>query len=232
MVKRVYTNMSVRLLKKDCTKWKKKGTHTTSQYISLTKAPFMLGWYASMAYGFVSRRGTSSWKDSIAIAHGQFRVNKSGYSCIHSFVAIWSKTFVHVLYDIAANPEYIDPIREEIETIIRNEGWSKKSLTKMTKLDSVIKESLRIHCDACNSWNFWVLTLQLAPHERCWKNLPSQMEWQFILEKLLQCHFPPYIWTKKFMRMLKFLIRFDLAGNEKLPVIPQNTIHQVRVRNI
>jgi cytochrome P450 len=53
--------------------------------------------------------------------------------------------FTHAAYNLAAYPEYIEPIREEIEFAIKNEGLTKKSLTRMCKLDSFIKETMRMH---------------------------------------------------------------------------------------
>lgn len=50
------------------------------------------------------------------------------------------------LYDLAFRPEYIVPLREEIESIISAEGWSKASVMKMRKLESFLKESQR--CNA------------------------------------------------------------------------------------
>ena len=38
------------------------------------------------------------------------------------------QTTTHILYDLARNPaEYIPPIREEIEQVIAEEGWTKVS---------------------------------------------------------------------------------------------------------
>lgn len=37
----------------------------------------------------------------------------------------------------------MQPIREEIEAVIAEEGWSKVAMTKMHKLDSFFKESQR-----------------------------------------------------------------------------------------
>lgn len=50
-----------------------------------------------------------------------------------------------MLYDLAARPEWIPPIREEIESIIATDGWTKLAMAKMWKLDSVFKESSRYH---------------------------------------------------------------------------------------
>jgi len=51
----------------------------------------------------------------------------------------------HVLYDIAARPEYIAPLREELERVLREDNGKliKTSMTKLRKLDSIIKESQR-----------------------------------------------------------------------------------------
>ena len=38
----------------------------------------------------------------------------------------------------------MEPLREEVETIIAEEGWSKASIGKMRKLDSFLKESMRL----------------------------------------------------------------------------------------
>ena len=50
----------------------------------------------------------------------------------------------HVLYDLAAFPEYIEPLREEVETITAVDGWTKAAMGKMRKLDSFLKESMRL----------------------------------------------------------------------------------------
>jgi Cytochrome P450 len=49
------------------------------------------------------------------------------------------------MYDLVGNPECIEPLREEIETLILQHGWQKSTLMKMKKLDSFIKESLRLN---------------------------------------------------------------------------------------
>ena len=37
------------------------------------------------------------------------------------------------------------PLREEVEEIIKQEGWTKAAIDQMYKLDSFIKESQRLH---------------------------------------------------------------------------------------
>ncbi|KAF8330122.1 cytochrome P450 [Amanita rubescens] len=50
----------------------------------------------------------------------------------------------HSIYDLAAHPEYLQPLRQEIKAAVEEEGWSKAAVAKMTKLDSFIKETMRI----------------------------------------------------------------------------------------
>ncbi|KAI1791206.1 cytochrome P450 [Ganoderma leucocontextum] len=56
-----------------------------------------------------------------------------------------SNSLTHALYDLASMPEHIEPLREEVEPIIVAEGWTKNAITRMSKLDSFLKESTRIH---------------------------------------------------------------------------------------
>ncbi|KAG0136226.1 cytochrome P450 [Tuber indicum] len=57
-----------------------------------------------------------------------------------------SITLTHALYDLAANPEFQDPVCTEIQEVLKAEGgWTKQALTKMKKLDSVLRESSRMN---------------------------------------------------------------------------------------
>ncbi|KAF8185937.1 cytochrome P450, partial [Pholiota molesta] len=56
-----------------------------------------------------------------------------------------SMAFIHTLYNLATYPEYLQPLREEIEEFISEEGWTKNALDKMLKLDSFLKETQRLH---------------------------------------------------------------------------------------
>ncbi|KZT70598.1 cytochrome P450 [Daedalea quercina L-15889] len=64
-----------------------------------------------------------------------------------NFTAIHTSTitFAHALYHLAANPEYVQPLREEIESVIKEDGWTKVSTGRMWKLDSFLKESQRMN---------------------------------------------------------------------------------------
>ncbi|KAF8957287.1 cytochrome P450, partial [Flammula alnicola] len=68
------------------------------------------------------------------------RLLSINFAAIHTT----SNAFTHVLYDLAAYPEYVKPMREEVETVIEAEGWTKVSMGKMRKVDSFIKESQRL----------------------------------------------------------------------------------------
>ncbi|KAI8659979.1 hypothetical protein NCS56_01216200 [Fusarium sp. Ph1] len=63
-----------------------------------------------------------------------------------SLAAIHTTTdlLTQVLTRISQNLEILKPLREEMISVLREEGWSKTSLYKMKLLDSVIKESQRM----------------------------------------------------------------------------------------
>lgn len=63
-----------------------------------------------------------------------------------SFVSIHTTTDLctQALYDICANPELIQPLREEITSILGSRELDTTALYQMKLLDSVIKESQRI----------------------------------------------------------------------------------------
>jgi len=52
---------------------------------------------------------------------------------------------LHAFYYLAAFPEYMQPLREEVEAVVQSEGWTKAGLDQMHKLDSFIRESQRLH---------------------------------------------------------------------------------------
>ncbi|KAL9097267.1 MAG: hypothetical protein Q9165_000694 [Trypethelium subeluteriae] len=56
---------------------------------------------------------------------------------------------VHVLYDLATHPEYIEELRDEIRTVLKEDGkwnsWTKSSFYKLKKLDSFMRESQRLN---------------------------------------------------------------------------------------
>ncbi|KAJ7290004.1 cytochrome P450 [Mycena rebaudengoi] len=56
-----------------------------------------------------------------------------------------SMTFAEALLDLATYPSYIQPLRDEVESVIRKEGWTKAALGDMHKIDSFLRESQRIN---------------------------------------------------------------------------------------
>ncbi|THU83562.1 cytochrome P450 [Dendrothele bispora CBS 962.96] len=55
-----------------------------------------------------------------------------------------SMALTQALFDLATYPSYIPELRAEIEPIVKEKGITKESINKMYKLDSFIKESLRL----------------------------------------------------------------------------------------
>ncbi|GJE99516.1 cytochrome P450 [Phanerochaete sordida] len=70
------------------------------------------------------------------ILRGIFLIN---FAAIHTS----SNTFTHALYHLAANPEFIGPLREEVDAVVAEDGWTKAAMGKLWKLDSFMRESLR-----------------------------------------------------------------------------------------
>lgn len=53
---------------------------------------------------------------------------------------------MHALYEVAAHPETQGEIRDEVEQVLQEQGgWTRQSLGKMRKLDSILRESQRLH---------------------------------------------------------------------------------------
>jgi cytochrome P450 monooxygenase-1 len=63
-----------------------------------------------------------------------------------SFVAIHTTAdmVTQLMFDLAQHPELIQPLREEIVTVLGSHGWKKTSLYNMKLLDSVLKEVQRL----------------------------------------------------------------------------------------
>ena len=73
------------------------------------------------------------------------------------------QAFTHALYFLAEYPEYTEPLREEIETIIEEEGWTKASMAKMRKLDSFFRETQRLRNIAAGTGI--ALPVNIPPYE-------------------------------------------------------------------
>ncbi|KAF8494612.1 cytochrome P450 [Russula emetica] len=55
-----------------------------------------------------------------------------------------ASTATQVLYRLLANPEYLKPLREEVDAVIKEQGWTKAGMDKMYKIDSFLRETLRL----------------------------------------------------------------------------------------
>ncbi|KAF9453721.1 cytochrome P450 [Macrolepiota fuliginosa MF-IS2] len=64
-----------------------------------------------------------------------------------NFTAIHTTTiaFTQAIYDLAIHPEYIEEMHREAANAISEHGWSKAAMQKMRKVDSFVKESLRLN---------------------------------------------------------------------------------------
>ncbi|KAH7304697.1 cytochrome P450 [Stachybotrys elegans] len=60
---------------------------------------------------------------------------------------------VHALFDLCGNPEYIEPLREEIRETFEERGITMAAWNQMKRLDSVMKESQRINHPGVLSFN-------------------------------------------------------------------------------
>jgi Cytochrome P450 len=50
-----------------------------------------------------------------------------------------------ILHRLLENPEHLEPLRQEIETAVAEEGWTKAAIDKMHNLDSFLRETQRIN---------------------------------------------------------------------------------------
>ncbi|PBK90673.1 cytochrome P450 [Armillaria gallica] len=92
----------------------------------------LVSWLLDITYGDGERRSVKDRCD---------RVLMMNTSSIHST----AMTFTTALYALATHPEYAEILRDEVEAIINEEGYTKSAMGKMSKLDSFVKESQRLY---------------------------------------------------------------------------------------
>ncbi|RDB27706.1 Ent-kaurene oxidase [Hypsizygus marmoreus] len=90
----------------------------------------MLSWLMDEAEG-----------DETSLRNLALRILTINFAAIHTS----AMTFTHALFYLAEHPEYVKPMRDEIEEIIDREGWTHSGMGRMVKLDSFIKESQRLN---------------------------------------------------------------------------------------
>ncbi|KAF8887261.1 cytochrome P450 [Gymnopilus junonius] len=66
---------------------------------------------------------------------------------VFSFASTYSSAvaFAQALYMISERPEYIQPLREEVDSVIREEGWTKAAVGQLYKIDSFFRETQRFN---------------------------------------------------------------------------------------
>jgi cytochrome P450 len=89
----------------------------------------MLMWLMSEAKGV--ERSLEGWARRLLMLN---------FGAIHAT----SITFTQVLYRLLAHPEYIEPLRQEVEAVVAEQGWTKVGIDKMHKIDSFVREFQRI----------------------------------------------------------------------------------------
>ncbi|KAJ5987871.1 hypothetical protein N7481_003081 [Penicillium waksmanii] len=89
---------------------------------------------------------TLDWFEQLSKSSGR-SVNVSNGQIALSMAAIHttSNLLTNIMYDLAAYPEYIQPLRDEIRAVVAEDGCLKKSsLLKLKLMDSVMKETQRL----------------------------------------------------------------------------------------
>lgn len=99
--------------------------------------------YWSRATPKCRRDDTTNIADQLRV-HPHNIDGNSHYTTWYSESNSYIQTFITALYHLAAYPEYVSPLRTEVESIIKEQGWSKSAFTSMHKLDSFLKETLRM----------------------------------------------------------------------------------------
>ncbi|KAI0778803.1 cytochrome P450 [Trametes elegans] len=122
---------------------------------SLEKSMQYLGPVISQRRAMMEKWKTNDWSDKpndflqwimdMEVTKGNSDKSIAERVMIMNFAAIHtsSNSISHVFHRLADHPECIQPLREEIQTVIADEGWTKAAMGKMWKLDSVLKEAQR-----------------------------------------------------------------------------------------
>lgn len=97
-----------------------------------SKTADSLGWMMDMAEG----RTTSDGKP--------FDYNGAQLGLTFAAIHTTSDLLTKVMHKLVEFPEYIPPLREEMVTILREDGWKKTGLYKMKFMDSFLKEVQRL----------------------------------------------------------------------------------------
>ena len=112
---------------------------------------YVLGWSFDLVYGRSQREGGAGPLPHISSPRCIpccYPFNFHGGHCCDPKKHLTNVDFqalTQALFYLALLPEYLAPLREEVEETTNHEGWTKAALDKMHKIDSFIKESQRLH---------------------------------------------------------------------------------------
>ena len=89
--------------------------------------------------------------DSLSWAEEESRLTSASYDPAH-FQLTLALLAIHTTFDLlqqcvldlARNPQFITPLREELVGVLSRTGWKKSALHELRLLDSAIKESQRL----------------------------------------------------------------------------------------
>ncbi|KAF8967505.1 cytochrome P450 [Flammula alnicola] len=85
--------------------------------------------------------GAKAANEKITVADISSRMLFVSFGAIHTS----SITFTAALYALCLKPQDAKDLREEVQTIVKEEGWTKDAFSKMHRLDSFFRESQRMH---------------------------------------------------------------------------------------
>ncbi|KAL3490081.1 cytochrome P450 [Aspergillus germanicus] len=86
-----------------------------------------------------------SWIDGVADENGtKYDATLTQLRLAYAAVHTTSDMMTKVIAVLCENAELLDPLRQEICTVLNEHGWSEAALAKMVLLDSVLKETQRL----------------------------------------------------------------------------------------
>jgi fumitremorgin C monooxygenase len=86
-----------------------------------------------------------SWIDGVARENGtRYDATLTQLRLAYAAVHTTSDMMTKVVVALCEHAELVQPLREEIVTVVNEHGWSEAALAKMVLLDSVLKETQRL----------------------------------------------------------------------------------------
>lgn len=87
------------------------------------------------------------------IKNGKDDGRKASFQAKHQILAAFTAIHTtamnacHAIYDLAAYPEHVGPLREELRVVLAEEGGmlTKSAMNKLRKLDSFFRETQRVN---------------------------------------------------------------------------------------